>query len=262
MVGKIPIHPSNLLGFMLTHERLRSRRGYLAAVSVAISTLTGCAGQSPSSPETTGPGNTEDGQPSPQTSSSADSEGVGGHPAGEGLSAQPVIGDLSETSATIIAFEDPSCPRCRAFEQEVVPQIRSNLVDPGKAAFVFRGYPVVYSWGEPACHALEAAVTQSRVGHFELAEHYFTEQDSFSIENVVDRTRQFVESETALDVEPIAMAAAERTEKVAVQTDLDAGMTAGAGQITPTLFLFKEGEYLTKASGSVSYDLIAAALEV
>lgn len=247
---------------MVFHERFQSRRGYLAVLSAAVGGLAGCAGQNPSSPATTPPGSSEEAQQSTSTPGSANSQELRDHPAGSGLSAQPVLGDISGTTATIIAFEDPSCPRCRAFEDEVVPQIRSNLVQPGKAAFVFRGYPVVYAWGEPACHALEAARVQSTAGHFKLAEHYFAEQRSFSNENVVERTRQFVDSETSLEVEPITMAAADRTETEAVQTDLEAGMAAGAGQTTPTVFLFKNGEYLTQASGSVSYDLIAAALEV
>lgn len=246
---------------MESHVQAQTRRGYVGLLSAAIAGLAGCGGQDPSSPTMTGTGSPDGGASPTSTSQSANSQELHDHPAGNGVGTQPVLGDLSDTSATIIAFEDPSCPRCRAFEEQVVPQIRSNLVEPGKAAFVFRGYPVVYDWGEPACHALEAAFAQSRDGHFTLAEHYFAQQDSFTAENVVERTRQFVESETSLEAEPIANAA-ESTETEAVQTDLDAGMAAGAGRTTPSVYLFKDGEYLTKASGSVSYDLITAALEV
>ncbi|MFB6110998.1 MAG: DsbA family protein [Halobacteriaceae archaeon] len=270
----------------------RHRRGYLAAVATTLSGLAGCgsSGGGDTGPQTTPGRTTTDTETTTATeefdfpTDGADGNGSGSdtnvdlgektttertevagalseHPAGAGIQSQPLRGSLS-APATIVAFEDPSCPQCRAFEEDVVPKIRSNLVEPGKASLVFRGYPVVYPWGEPAVHALEAAFDRSAAAHFALAEHYFAEQDAFTTDNVVARTRQFLETNTSIDAEAVVTAAAERRQTTAVQTDLDAGMAAGASQITPHLFLFDEGEYLTKASGSVSYDLIAAALDV
>jgi hypothetical protein len=191
------------------------------------------------------------------------------HEATRGIDAQPVLGELGPTM--IVAFEDPSCPRCAAFETETVPKIESNLVDTGKAAFAFRGYPVVYPWGEPATHALEATYARSEDAFWDLKDYYFENQQSgglgqgggsggFSEDNVLDRTRQFLDSETEVDAQAVVDAVDGGETESAVQADLDAGMAAGAGRTTPHVFLFKDGEYLTKAQGSVSYDLVASAL--
>jgi protein-disulfide isomerase len=182
------------------------------------------------------------------------------HPATAGVESQPHHGDLGGTM--VVAFEDPSCPRCAAFEQQTVPKVVSNVVEPGLGSFVVRGYPVVYPWGEPASHALEATYDRSESAFWSLADHYFAAQGEFSTENVADRTRQFLADETDVDAEAVVADATDSAFEDAVQTDLDAGEAAGAGRTTPHVFLFDDGEYLTKAQGSVSYDLVANALGV
>lgn len=187
------------------------------------------------------------------------------HPAGHSLDSQPTLGpDPTEATGLVVAFEDPSCPRCRTFEQEVVPKIESNLVDPGKAAYVFRGYPVVYDWGEPAAHALEATYARDEDAVWDLVDHYFANQDDFrsaGADSVYPRTRRYLADETDLDADAVVEAATGEAA-TAVQTDLDDGEAAGAGRTTPHVFLFRDGEYLTKAKGSVSYDTIESALQL
>lgn len=195
-------------------------------------------------------------------------ESLSDHAAGASLGSQPHRGPApADADGVIVAFEDPSCSRCRVFEQQVVPQIRSNLVDPGKAAYVFRGYPVVYDWGEPATQALEATYARSESAFWALVGHYFDEQGtlrSAGRDQVYPRTRSFLRDQTDLDTDAVIEAA--RAEDgdagAAVQADLNAGMDAGAGRTTPHVFLFRDGEYLTKVSGSTSYDAISGALQL
>jgi len=70
------------------------------------------------------------------------------HPAAVGLDAQPRRGDLD--GHVVLAFEDPSCTTCRNFHRNTLPDIQSNIVDPGLGAYVVRTYPIIYPWGEPA----------------------------------------------------------------------------------------------------------------
>lgn len=221
--------------------------------ALALAGLAGCAGTTFG-----GSGDGGDGNTGP----------VPDHPATAAVASQPHSGDLGGTM--VVAFEDPSCPRCRAFEEQTVPKIESNLVEPGLASYVFRGYPVVYPWGDPASHALEATFDRSEDAFWSLASYYFENQDSsgagggggFSEDNVLDRTRQFLNDETAVDGDAVVSDTTAGAFDEAVQTDLDAGEEAGAGRTTPHVFIFDDGEYLTKAQGSVSYDLIASALGV
>ena len=223
------------------------RRAFLAASAAAATTLAGC--------QDIGLGG--------GTESGGDS--LSDHGAARNIEAQPRLGPApDEATGVIVAFEDPSCSRCRAFERQVVPKIKSNLTDAGKAAYVFRGYPVVYDWGDPAAHALEATYARDEDAFWDLLAHYFDEQDSFrstGTNEVYPRTKTFLRKSTDLDADAV-ISAAKSEAGDAVQMDLEAGKDAGAGRTTPHVFLFRDGEYLTKVSGSTSYDAISGTLQL
>lgn len=237
------------------------RRAFLAAAASAATSagLAGCLGIGAGGPGGSGTdgddgdGGSDRGNREPTTFEK--------HPATGAVDAQPYLGPEPGTATgTIVAFEDPSCPRCAAFERETVPRIRGELVEPGDATFVFRGYPVVYEWGEPAVHALEAAFARDEGAHWALADHYFAEQDAFDAGNVLDRTRAFLADETDLDAAAVVENVRTEAHGDRVGTDLDAGEAAGAGNTTPTVYLFRDGEYRTVARGSVSFEAVRNAL--
>ena len=228
-------------------DRLTDRRSLLAAGGMLLTA--GCLGGSDPGGGGTGSGGSAGGT-------------LAAHPAGRDIDAQPAEGPPSgEADATIVAFEDPSCPRCAAFERQTVPRIRSELVEPGRATFVFRGYPVVYEWGRPATRALEATFARDPGAHWELAAHYFETQSRFTTDNVRDHTAAFLDAETAVDGTAVVEAVDAGEADAAVEADLAAGRDAGASA-TPAIFLFRDGEYRTKASGSVSYEVISSALDI
>jgi protein-disulfide isomerase len=242
-------------------RRELGRRDALALVGVGLVGTAGCLGSDD--------GDTGGGDDGTDTSGSGGADGSGNdgtdtggadHAALRAVDEQPALGPPpGEATATIVAFEDPSCQRCRAFERETVPRIREELVEPGTATFVFRGYPVVYDWGEPAATALEAAYARDSDAHWALADHYYAEQPSFDAGNVLDRTASFLDGETDLDGSAVVEAVEAGAPDDVVQTDLDAGEAADA-TVTPTVFLFRDGEYRTTASGSISYDAVESAL--
>ncbi len=184
------------------------------------------------------------------------------HPAMRDVEDQPALGPPpGDAEATIVAFEDPSCHRCRVFALETVPKIESNLVDPGTATYVYRWYPVVYEWGKPATKSLAATFEREADAFWALQEHYYRTQDEFSTGNVLDRTRTFLDEETAVDGAAVVDAVEAGEVDEAVQRNLDAGEAADA-TTTPSVYLFEDGEFRTKASGSVSYDAIESALDL
>lgn len=192
------------------------------------------------------------------STTTAGGQSIETHPAAADLAAQPRLGDLG--GHVVLAFSDPSCPRCRAFERGTVPKIRSELVEPGHAAYVVRTYPVVYPWGEPATQALEATYARDEDAFWSLFEYYFANQSSFDVDNVLERTADFLDSETALDGAAVAEDARTEAYGDRVQADLDAGSAGDVGRTTPTVLLFRDGRYVTKAAGSVSYQVVATAL--
>jgi len=192
-------------------------------------------------------------------SSGADTgESIDDHPAAADLEAQPRRGELG--GHVVLAFEDPSCPTCRRFHENTLPDIRENIVDTGKGAYVVRTYPVIYPWGEPATQALESTFARDSEAYWLLFDHYFAEQSSFDPDNVLERTATFLTDETEVDGEAVASDARNRAHDDAVQADIRAAEDAGLGETTPIILLFEDGEFVTKVNGSVSYELIAEAL--
>lgn len=271
--------------------RLAARRDVLAAGALAAATLAGCLGggrgdaggsagdgsadgdgSMGGQSATGGAGDGSAGTPTDagstdapnaaSTTAPATTTGVlGGHPAARAIAAQPTRGpDPAEATGVVVAFEDPSCTRCRAFERDTVPELRAELVDTGQVSLVVRTYPVIYPWGEPAVQALEAAYARDEAAFWGLFDHYFAEQPRFDRDNVLDRTEAWLADNTDLDAAAVVADARNGAYDEAVQTDLRAGKDAGAGRTTPHVFLFRDGEYRTKAAGSVSFDLIRSAL--
>lgn len=215
------------------------RRRFLALAGTgAVGTLAGCSGES-------------DGE---------DGRSLRQHPAASGLDALPRQGPLD--GHAILTFEDPSCPRCRAFHEDVVPAIQSNIVDPGEGAYVLRTYPVVYQWGKPATQALASTHARSDAAFWSLLDQYFGNQGQFDADNVLDRTETFLNSDTDLDGTAVVADARNEAHDDAVRSNLDAADAADLGGTTPTVLLFRDGQYVTSANGSVSYDLIAETLGV
>jgi protein-disulfide isomerase len=240
-------------------SREPTRRAFLSATGATVVGLAGCLGGGSGSSGGTANGG------SSGTDSSGTGGNFGGHASTEGLDTQPSLGPApGDATATIVAFEDPSCSRCRTFERNAFQKIKSELTDADKVTFVFRGYPVVYEWGKPTSRALEATFARSEDAFWALKDHYYAEQSSFSTENALSKTESFLESETDVDAGAV-VSEAEKTQGTAateaVQVDLDAGDAAGAS-VTPTLYLFRNGNYQTKAASSVDYGTLKATLGV
>jgi protein-disulfide isomerase len=233
---------------------MTTRRDYLLGLGTAGAVaLAGCTGSS------------SDGMNSPNGGDGGGDDGksLANHPAAAGIDSQPVLGpDPAEAKAVVLAFEDPSCPRCRNFEQNTAPKIKSELVDSGDAAFVFRGYPIVYDWGKPAVRALEATYAESADAHWQLVAHYFDQQSDYRSagrEQVYPRTESFLNENTDVDGSAVVSAAANGEFESAVQTDLDAGEAASI-RATPTVLLFRDGQFRTSYSGSVDFGSVRTAL--
>lgn len=199
----------------------------------------------------------------------ADPDGDGGsvgdtldtHPAAVDAHEWPLLGpELGSAEATLIVFDDVSCPRCAAYHDETLSQIRSDHVEAGEMSLVARPYPVVYDWGGPAAQALEATYDRDAEAFWDLQAHYFDDQGSFDVDNVLDRTESWLDVNTALDAEGVVEdAVAERFDD-RIGTTLAAGEETDAGQITPVTFAFSGDELVATLTGSVSYITIQTAL--
>lgn len=190
------------------------------------------------------------------------------HPALAALDGEPALGPApGDAPGLVVGFEDPSCINCRRFEQGALPKLRSEHVATGQLTFVYRVLPITYPWGKPATQALEstyAAAREAGAGRdapafWGLKDHYYAEQDAFSTENVLERTETYLADETDLDAGAVVDAARENRHDDLVQADIAAANEAGA-RLTPTFYLFRDGEFRTEVRGAQGYDVFATAL--
>lgn len=221
-----------------------SRRAFLAGLGVASTTaIAGCSGGSGSGD---GSGGTA----------------LADHAAAKGLDSQPTLGaEPGEGEGTVVAFEDPSCPTCARFETSTFPKLRSELLDAGRASFVFRSIPIIYDWGEPTTMALEATYDRSASAFWALKDHYYSEQDAFDTDNALERTETFLAENTDLD----AAAVIDDAESGAFQdaVDLDLGVADDLGvDGTPTFYVFDAGTFSTDITGPVGYESLKGAMGI
>ncbi|MFB6165334.1 MAG: DsbA family protein [Haloarculaceae archaeon] len=184
------------------------------------------------------------------------------HPAAAALQRQPRLGPpAGESEATVVLFEDPSCPVCRAFDERTMPKLRERLLDPGTVSLYAREYPVVAAWSHLGARLLEAAYARSADAFWNLRSYYFSHQAEIDSESVYARTSQHLSAATNVDAEAAVGAVKAGRFDDAVATDADAADRAGV-RGTPTLFLFADGQFRTKIAGAPSYDLLARSLGV
>ncbi|PSP71064.1 thioredoxin [Halobacteriales archaeon QH_9_66_26] len=245
------------------------RRAFLAS-AVAAGALAGCLGGSeadadsmstPTNPSTDGTASATDLSANGTTSAQPPAASID-HPALAALAGQPYRGPAPGAAPNlIVAFEDPSCTNCERFNTGTLPKLESEIVEPGEATYVYRNFPYAYDWGKPAMQALEATDARSEAAFWELKTYYFETQSEFSNSNVLDRTQEFLASETDLDAAAVVADAEAEEFNAAVQRDIDAGENAGVVS-TPTFYLFSGGEFLTEIRGAQSYEVFEQALGV
>jgi protein-disulfide isomerase len=141
-----------------------------------------------------------------------------------------------------------------------LPDLRANLITPGKVTFVYRNYPVIYPWGKPATQALESAYAADENAFWALKNHFYAEQSSFETNTILQQTESFLAGETDVDAAAVVADARSQDHDAAVQSDIDAAKAAGAGSQTPIFYLFRDGVFQTQISGPQGYDVFAAAM--
>jgi protein-disulfide isomerase len=75
------------------------------------------------------------------------------------------LGDAS-APVTITEFGDPQCPVCRAFSEQIAPQLISDEVKPGNAKYVYEPYIIIGPDSKPAMKAVLAAGEQGRFWNY------------------------------------------------------------------------------------------------
>jgi protein-disulfide isomerase len=76
-----------------------------------------------------------------------------------------VLGD-SSAPVTVTEFGDPQCPVCKAFSQQVAPDLISSEVKSGKVKYAYQPYLIIGPDSKPAMKAALAAGEQGRFWNY------------------------------------------------------------------------------------------------
>jgi protein-disulfide isomerase len=76
-----------------------------------------------------------------------------------------VLGD-SNAPVTVVEFGDPQCPVCKAFSQQVAPQLISSQVKTGNVKYEYEPYIIIGPDSKPAMRAALAAGDQGRFWNY------------------------------------------------------------------------------------------------
>ncbi|WHX47987.1 thioredoxin domain-containing protein [Paenibacillus woosongensis] len=87
----------------------------------------------------------------------------------------PVLGDPN-APIKIVEFGDYKCPACSIFNELVKPQIQSDYVDQGKAAFYFMNYPFLGPDSDTAALAAQSVYHQSNEAFWTYFDALYTNQ--------------------------------------------------------------------------------------
>lgn len=211
----------------------RTRRALLAGVAGVTAGLAGCLGDL---------GGDEPGRGTATTRSMPD------HAALADVEAQPRLGPPpGEAPGLIVGFEDPSCPACRKFHQQTLPDLRS-LFESGRATFVYRGISFVAPWAATANRALEVTFARNPAAHWSLNAHYYDQQDAFTEDNVASQTESFLANKTDVDAAMVMESVRAEEYTDALLSDYEAAEATDL-RGTPTFYLFAEGSFRTDVVG-------------
>ena len=102
----------------------------------------------------------------------------GGSGSGNGQMPAVTEGDhvMGEATApvTIVEYASPTCPACKYFHDEILPELKTKYVDTGKVRFVYREYPVHQQLDVPA-YVLALCAGEDKF--FDVLDDLFANQD-------------------------------------------------------------------------------------
>jgi protein-disulfide isomerase len=172
-----------------------------------------------------------------------------------------VMGD-EDAPVTIVEFGDYQCPGCAYFALTVKPQIEAELVETGKAQFVFHDFPLVGS-GHPhsflAARAVRCAMDQDR--GWEYHDAIFYNQTRWS--PMGDPTNEFVSYATQLGLDTGQFNSCLRSDMHAevVSANLRLGQELGVNGTPTVLVGGGDGQARRIGMGSDPYLEIAAEVD-
>lgn len=167
----------------------------------------------------------------------------------------PTAGD-PDASVTVGVYSDFACPHCQRFNQEILPTIWEEYVEPETIAYIHYDLPIpvdeAVSWEAPSA-ARSVQVQADVATFFDYVDRLFANQLSLGPEAYASHAEA-----VGADGQRARSAAEEQRYKPTVEADRQSGIERGVDS-TPTVFV--NDVNIVDKHGSYAADVIAQEIE-
>ena len=168
----------------------------------------------------------------------------------------------ADAKVTIVEFSDFQCPYCTR-GAATVEQILEKY--PNDVKFVFKHFPLnFHPWAKPAAIAANCAANQNQDAFWTLHDKYFEHQKEIKVDNVLDKSREYL-ADSGIDMATWTACAEDKDtdEYKAASKQVDEDMALGQSLgVSGTPGFFVNGQFLNGAQPLTAFEpLIKAATQ-
>ncbi|WP_100012877.1 DsbA family protein [Lentibacillus sediminis] len=154
------------------------------------------------------------------------------------INGQPTLGD-SDAPVTVVEFGDFKCPACKAWGENIFPQLVSDFVDTGKVKFSYINVLFHGEGSQLASLAAESVYKQNPDAYWEFHKALFEEQPSENHHSSWVTTEKILEvasGVSGIDTDKLKSAIESNSEMNEVNKDTKL-VTEFNVQLTPTIMV-------------------------
>lgn len=173
------------------------------------------------------------------------------------IEGQPILGD-SNAPVTVVEFGDFKCPSCKAWGENIYPQLVSDYVDTGKVKFSYINTLFHGEESELASLAAESVYKQNPDAYWEFHNTLFTEQpsdDHHSSWVTIEKILEVASNVSGIDTDKLKIDIENNSEINEVNKDTEL-VTEFEVQFTPTILVNE-----TMIEDPFNYEAIKNAIE-
>jgi protein-disulfide isomerase len=159
----------------------------------------------------------------------------------------------AKAPVTIVEYASMSCPHCAAFDENVLPMLRSKYIDTGKVRFVLREFPLDIN-ALAASMLARCVATDDAIKYFATVALLFKQQDQLLAQTTVTLKR--IGAQAGMNEQGFEACVKDQALLDKLKADQTFAFEVLKVEATPTFFI--NGE---KVKGAMSYEELEAKIK-